>query len=191
MNLRKAFYDLKNWRYDAVHKGGKNTLEIFPEKELAAALAGEDFPNVRLFVELMATGWSPVDPGEEDNVPGDVVVELLDGDEDDELAFEDELARLFYSVELMRRKPASTLVTYKSKEDWVCDPGDREADFKKVQQLHEAVVFHLSRLGKAPIPCPFDKADYTAFRERMGLEDSRQVRSLWAARGGATPKKRD
>lgn len=56
MNIQKAFYDLKNWRYKAVHKAGKNTLEIFPEKELAAALAEEDFTNVHFSVVLTATG---------------------------------------------------------------------------------------------------------------------------------------
>lgn len=191
MNIQKAFYDLRNWRYKAVHKAGKNTLEIFPEKELAAALAEEDFTNVHFSVVLTATGWNPVDPGDDEDVPGDVIEDLFGGDLDEGLEFEDMLARLFFSVELMRGKPVSTLVTYKSKEDWVCEPGDRQADFQAVQQLHEAVLFHLGRLGHAPVPCPFDKAHYTAFRERMGLEDSRMARSIWAADEGTAAKERN
>lgn len=191
MNAQTAFYDLKNWRYHAVDKGGKNTLEIFPEKKLAQALEEEGFSLTGFSLVMTASGYEQINPGEEDLAPGDVIEELFGGELDEGLEFEDRLMRLFYSVELLRRNPAGTLVTYKTKEDWVCDPRDRQADFKQVQQLHEAVFFHLNRLGCPLVERPFDRADYTAFRERVGLEDSRQARAVWASSRGAQAKKRD
>lgn len=183
--LRTAFYDLKNWRH-AIFINEKGTImRIEPDERLAAMLKGEDedFSDVGLQVRMQGDVWEPIDPSDEDVVPGDVVADLFGETVDDELAFEDALLMTFRYVVMMGSQEGGTIVTYRTAQEWAC--GDEtEENFETAKRVTEAVIYHLRRLGADFRECPFDKEDYERFLDRQGLVDDRTARAMWASGKG-------